>query len=330
MEITIDYEASWRNSFLDGSNAEPLPKSGRNYIASMSALKEEGHYIQRKVTIDTVMGILNRLIGDQRKLYQARVGQYFFKEIEPSVNFQDMSNETTEIVYLRNMNGSEDQNSFTGMIKANEPIFISNYSAELWGLLALDFNSLCEFIINSTKIDKFISLDPISVIERLEALNKEKPILNEGLVEKALSVLTKKFPESEYVDKKNMIKPIMFYCSGLYLQLVRLPFDLASAKTKSGGISGISKRGFTKKDFMARFTTGDKKQIWGNPYIKKEKIKGLGEVTSMLTKANGQLKITINVDKQKANEIKQMIEDAGVSAFYLGKKGLAYVTSIRI
>jgi hypothetical protein len=29
-----------------------------------------------------------------------------------------------------------------------------------------------------------------------------------------------------------------------------------SAKTKVGGISGISKRGFTKKDFMDKFTTG--------------------------------------------------------------------------
>lgn len=26
MRIIIEYESSWRNSFLDGSNNEPLPK----------------------------------------------------------------------------------------------------------------------------------------------------------------------------------------------------------------------------------------------------------------------------------------------------------------
>lgn len=34
--------------------------------------------------------------------------------------------------------------------------------------------------------------------------------------------------------------------------------------------------------------------------------------------------------KNKSREIKTMIENAGVSSFYLGKKGLAYVTDIRV
>ncbi|MCX9472703.1 hypothetical protein IG569_16895, partial [Vibrio cholerae] len=122
------------------------------------------------------------------------------------------------------------------------------------------------------------------------------------------------------------------YCSALYLQLARLEasFNMSKAKTKAGGISGISKRGFTKKDFMDRYTTGPKKTIWGNPFIKKEKVKGQGEVTSMMTKASGQLEIIIDVDRDKAQEIKTLIENAGVSSFYLGKKGLAYVSSIRL
>ena len=33
-------------------------------------------------------------------------------------------------------------------------------------------------------------------------------------------------------------------------------------------------------------------------------------------------------DRDKAKEIKTLIENAGVSSFYLGKKGLAYVTNI--
>ena len=39
MKIEIEYEASWRNSFLDGSNDEVLPKKGRKFIGSITALK---------------------------------------------------------------------------------------------------------------------------------------------------------------------------------------------------------------------------------------------------------------------------------------------------
>jgi len=72
MKIGIEYEASWRNSFLDGDNNEALPKKGRKFIGSITALKKSENYIKRDVTHNTVMGILNRLIGEQRKLYQAR------------------------------------------------------------------------------------------------------------------------------------------------------------------------------------------------------------------------------------------------------------------
>jgi hypothetical protein len=131
------------------------------------------------------------------------------------------------------------------------------------------------------------------------------------------------------VDDK--IKPIELYCSALYLQISRLgeKHDVSNALTKSGGISGISKRGFTPKDFMDRYTTGNKKPIWGNPYQLKERRKGEGEVVSLLTKANGTLDINLDIPEDKAQQLKDMIEAAGVSSFYLGKKGLAYVDVIR-
>ncbi|SFV51930.1 hypothetical protein MNB_SUP05-5-1040 [hydrothermal vent metagenome] len=44
-----------------------------------------------------------------------------------------------------------------------------------------------------------------------------------------------------------------------------------------------------------------------------------------MTKASGALSIIIDVDRDKAKEIRLMINDAGVSSFYLGKKGLAFV-----
>jgi hypothetical protein len=335
MQITIEYESSWRNSFLDGSNNEALPKQGRKFIGSMTSLKLAENFLHRDITLDTVMGILNRLIGDQRKLYQSRnQSPYYFADIEPMICFTDKKEASNnEIVYLRNMMGSYDQNAFTGAIKTDDVIFSSDYATEFWGVLALDFEEVCRFITDDVLVTKTIQADPLSIIARLEMLNVEKAVECLGLVDEAKQVLNRHFPDADYLNNKGLVSPIMFYCSALYLQLTRLSerFDMATVKTKSGGISGISKRGFTKKDFMDRFTTGGKKRIWGNPYIRKERIKGQGgEVVSMLTKANGQLEIILDINNEKAKEIQQLIENAGVSSFYLGKKGLAYVTKIRL
>lgn len=335
MEIIIEYSSSWRNSFLDGSNNEELPKKGRRFIGSMTSLKKLENFKRREITIDTVMGVLNRLIGDQRKLYQARSQKmnYFFRDLETIITFEDVKNKqviTQEMTFIRNISGSTDQNAYTGMIKVNDVMFSSDYSREFWGVLALDFESLCQFIIKESEIESDLTLDPLCILERLEILKKEKLVKNTHITRKAVTVLNYEFPRIQYLNSKALVMPISLYCSALYLQLSRLSrkYNMTSAKTKAGGISGISKRGFTKKDFMNRFTTGEKKKIWGNPYMRKERIKGLGEVTSLMTKASGQLKVGIPVDRAKGKEIKNMIESAGVSSFYLGKKGLAYVLSI--
>lgn len=338
MKITIKYESSWRNSFLDGSNNEPLPKTskgvGRNFIGSMTSLKKEENFITREVTLDTVMGVLNRLIGDQRKLYQSRSQQpYYFESIEPLVSFTDKPDCINhEMTYIRNITGSTDQNSYTGMVKVNDPVFSSDYTAEFWGVLALDLDTLCSFIVDDTVVNSAIEANPLVIIERLEELNKLKPVENSGNVNAAYLALKGTFEKFNGVNRKEEILPISLYCSGLYLQMKRLSqkYDMSTAQTKSGGISGISNNGFTKKDFMSRYTTGDKKKIWGNPYIRKERIKGIGEVTSLMTKASGTLEIELPLERAQSKELEAMINNAGVSSFYLGKKGLAYVADIRV
>ncbi|MCU4356719.1 type I-Fv CRISPR-associated protein Cas5fv [Acinetobacter ursingii] len=337
MQIIIEYDSSWRNSFLDGSNNEPLPKGGRNFIASMTTLKQPGNYKKRDVSKDTVMGILNRLIGEQRKLYQARQDkEYYFSEIEKILQDEDIidkSKISNEMVYIRNVSGSTDQNSFTGMIKANDPAFKSEYSSELWGILWLDLDEVAQFICDEKYlIQTDIGLDPISVCSQIELLSAEKAIDAVDSVKDALDILQSKFDDVNYLNAKEQLPLISLYASALYLQIERLSknYDLSNALTKSGGLSGISKRGFTKKDFMDRYTTGSKKLIWGNPFLLKEKKKGEGEVVSILTKASGQLIINLDISKDQARDLEEKIENAGVSAFYLGKKGLAYVKNIRL
>lgn len=337
MQIIIEYESSWRNSFLDGSNNEPLPKGGRNFIASMTTLKQAGNYKKRDVSKDTVMGVLNRLIGEQRKLYQARQDkEYYFLEIEKILQEEDIIDKSTisnEMVYIRNISGSTDQNSFTGMIKANDPAFKSEYSSELWGILWLDLDAVAQFIVDEKyQIKTDIELDPITVCNQIELLSAEKAIGVIDSVKDALDILQSKFDDVNYLNAKEQLPLISLYASALYLQIERLSkkYDLTNALTKSGGLSGISKRGFTKKDFMDRYTTGSKKLIWGNPFLLKEKKKGEGEVVSILSKANGQLIINLNISKEHARDLEEKIENAGVSSFYVGKKGLAYVTDIRV
>ena len=134
MLIKIKYEASWRNSFLDGSNNEPIPQKGRAFIASTSSISSS-NFISRKITKDTVMGILNRLIGNQQKLYQARQkDDYYFKSIEQVLtedSIKDNPIKNEELIYLR-MLGVEEKGSFTGEIKTSDPIFTSSYSSKFW------------------------------------------------------------------------------------------------------------------------------------------------------------------------------------------------------
>ena len=175
MKIIIEYESSWRNSFLDGSNDEQLPKQGRNFVASSAKLKDSTNFHQREITQNTVMGILNRLIGDQRKLYQSRQSEdYYFADMENLIHFQDIPKiQSNEVVYLRNIEGSDDKKGYMGMINANHPIFKSEYSFEFWNVLSLNIEQLCEFIlrdklIKDFELEKTLPLDPLSILGQLE------------------------------------------------------------------------------------------------------------------------------------------------------------------
>jgi hypothetical protein len=327
MKIIIDYESSWRNSFLDDEiNGNSNLK--RKYIASSKKLKDnDDNYKIRDVGLNTVLGILSRLIGDQRKLYQSK----------------------NELVYLRNMNNSDDPASYTGLLNENHPLLSSDYSSELWGVLFLDFKSLINFILNE-KYDKgkFVSsMTSALIIERMSEFKDIKLDKVEGNLfvseEKIKEVsdffknniklndelrqvfpkLQKAFSDIDYIKNEKAVVRAIF-CSALYYQALRL-----SNKYEMKGVvlKGFSVNGFTPKDFIGIFT-GGKKKVYGNPYVRSSRFNG--DEPLMLKKARGQLEININVDKEKGREIENMIENAGVSSFYLGKKGLAFVSSIRV
>ena len=357
MRIIIEYEASWRNSFLDGSNNEKIPDKGRNYIGSMTALKTEGNFKRHEVTKDTVMGILNRLIGDQRKLYQARESEnYYFAQLESKLlpeHIIDRPNKlvtSQEMIYLRNMSGNTDPSSFSGLIKSNNEMLNSNYSKELWQIIYLKPQELIKFIVTNQlpilQNIEVVNTEPLIVASQCESIKKISMkslesdfnldlddiknavnilLANNSKLEVYFTSSRTKFSDVEYFNEKQINLPALYF-SALYLQGIRLK---EKGKASKLILKGFSVKNFTKKDFMKFCATGGDKLLWGNPFLLKVKKKGEGEVTSMLTKASGELEINLPLDKAEADDLKQKIENAGVSSFYLGKKGLAFVKEIR-
>ena len=334
MQIIIEYESSWRNSFLDGEDNT----TKRNFIGSMTALgdRKVDNYKARTITKNTVMGVLNRLIGEQRKLYDVRnSSDYYFKDIEAVLKEEDIIDSpviSQETIYLRNISGSTDQNSFTGMIKLSDPWLTVGYAKEFWDVLWMSLEELLEFIKDNKTLSINDSiLDPLSILDKLEEVKKIKVPLNDEITQVA-EILSSRYPNFALKESANKVSVLPLYCSALYLKLDRLSeqYDTTPIRASRGVLTGISHNGFTPKNLMERFTTGQQKIVWGNPYISSKFLKGEGEIRQLLNKASGKLTINLNIAKEQARDLEEKIEDAGVSSFYLGKKGLAYVTDIRV
>lgn len=134
-------------------------------------------------------------------------------------------------------------------------------------------------------------------------------------------------PEGDYL-KKGVIYPMGLYAAALYLQADLLDKSgenmseiyTLQEKGKNKGvktIQGFSKKGFNGvRDFLNKLSTGGEKKTVKTPFT--------------ITKSNGLLDIELNVSKNRAEEIESMVNNASVSSFYLGKKGLAYVDNISV
>lgn len=329
MEIIIEYESSWRNSFLSDEIEEGDLK--RNFIATSKQLPK--NFKKMEISHNTIMGILNRLIGEQKKLFKARQrDDYFFKNMESNISFIDKSAESSEIVYLRNVaKDSVDPKAFTGIVKASDLSFTSDYSLSLWGVIFLELEDVIRYVLKDEIIDFSIfseKIHPMNIKNRLSSLSGSVDVKDR------IYDLLLKFKDSltdfEFDKSQDKINISTIYALLIYWQLNKLKeiFDVKTVLSPQGKLTGISLSGiFTEKDFMARYSTGGNKKSWGSPYVLPSKK--ISEPTRMLSKASGKLTINLNISKEQACDLEEKIEDAGVSSFYLGKKGLAYVTDIR-
>ncbi|RTL02851.1 MAG: hypothetical protein EKK57_00940 [Proteobacteria bacterium] len=380
MRITIKYHSTWRNSFLDGTDELPINKRDNSRKFKPTGNKDN-NIDERQITLNTIFGVLCRLIGDQRKLYQARqevFDDYYFKGLEDKISYEDQSIIFHETAYI--INKSDDrpsQGTFLGVLPDNTPLFFSPYSQNIWHILELDPNELLEFIISESipvvslgnaspktilnRLDLITSLKTYTLIKvkssklselikvkedkyaekkqsgkkitdnetfqlnqlkvELEQLSYDENIKFENKLLAAINVLKSRFPDRDYFDKKGEkngeMKWIDLYSGTLYLAINLLKesgVDIEPFLNPKKNIQGFNPSGFNGvRDFLNPLSGGSKR-IGGTPTV--------------ITKASGELKIFIDISEERAKDLEQKILDAGVSSFYLGKKGLAYVTKI--
>ena len=313
--IKINYCRRWCHAFADPNG---------KVLTSTTMLGRKGSYMEREITEFTVRGVLQRLIGDRQRyrLVQGSKDDYF---ADLEVSFVDnVTCVNHEVIYLRNILPSKDPSSFNGSVLSDLPQYSAPCAAEFWGIADMSLVEVCDFIMDdNATAPKAPSLDVLIIAEKFGSIKKRKAIENEGRVWQAIDKVAQRYPTGKYTKEgSTKVTEISLYVAALYLNAERLQqrgYDLTGFFTKNGNIGGFSRHNFNAfSDYMSSRSTGGYKQIYGNPYLS-----NFGR--NRLIKKDGQLIITINASLERAIEIRELIENAGVTSFKLGKKGFAYV-----
>lgn len=413
MRITIEFDSCWQTGFLSGDPNKPVSRKD-NDRAFVATSKTRGEKYQ-PITLDTILGVLSRLIGDQRKLYQAKLSDFYFDDIKNKIDWIEVDNQSQKIEELTYLTNKSDdrcaQSSYLGVLDDDNAWFFSKNSHLLWSILFLTKTEIIDFIL-SKKINelKAPGCDPKSLLNRVtqitnskidagaviktsekiiaemqldldkkentlltfiekikiqppktpaqESKNKTKLVKltdefneakdrlldfnNSTSVElanskfiKALDFLSLKYPDEKKLGeeycKNGVVYPAALYSAALYLQaeyILAGNYDMQFLLNSKGDIQiqGFSKRGFNGVRDWLNSMTGKRKKSVGTPCVV-NKHSGKLEVELSLDKQEDKGKLDKNISRAK--EIAQLIENAGVSSFYLGKKGLAYVTRVR-
>ncbi|MFV1872589.1 MAG: type I-Fv CRISPR-associated protein Cas5fv [Oleiphilus sp.] len=178
MKLLIEFDSCWQTSFLGGDPNKRVSKkeNSRPFVATTKTRGEK----YQPITLDTVMGVLLRLIGEQRKLYQVRESDtYYFRDIEGVVSWSEKNEQArkiNELMYLTNK--SDDrcaQSSYLGVLDDDNPWFFSQNSSLLWSVLFLNIEQLVDFI-NSRKTNNNNLQDcsPKDLISRVNTLTNSK------------------------------------------------------------------------------------------------------------------------------------------------------------
>ena len=392
MKISIAYDSCWQNSVLDDKK-EYFKKSKpeKGYKRKFNKSKSTGNL--QPISQNTVLGVLYRLIGEQKVLQEIRKSDdHYFADIESKINFEFIESSTNkELVML--INKSNDRcgdGKYIGIPKDDSDLFFSKNAPKLWSVLYLSFDEMVDFIQNPkliapngsamprdilSRISDIQALESLETMERLigkerfkqdeqkenlvklladektkqqvidkkneyikkiddkiTAIEKDESVIKlTHLINNILASLKKHFPKTlqeDYIKKGGEIQLMRLYGAALYLQAELLEksgenidkFYVLQTRGPNKGqktIQGFSRKGFNGiRDFLNPLSTGGNKKTVKTPFT--------------ATKSSGLLNITLAISKNRAEKIQTMINNAGVSSFYLGKKGLAFVDDISV
>jgi hypothetical protein len=186
MRILIEFDSCWKTSFLDDDTKKPIAKvsskinkpSFDGYMQKFVATSGTRGETPAPISLNTILGVLSRLIGDQRKLYQAKQSDnYYFSDLEDRITWNLTGPQSiNELMYLTNKSDDRcGQSSFLGVLNDDNPWFFARDSYLLWSVLFLTQKQLIEFILS--KNINLITTDnclPKNLIERVNKISDSK------------------------------------------------------------------------------------------------------------------------------------------------------------
>ena len=381
MKIVINFDSSWANGFIEGEDC--LSKKGKPEIRPFFATSKSKNATDKPLTKNTILGVLCRLIGDQRKLYDAKnQGDYYFRDCEDLITYEvESCMKYNETAIITNKNPKDSRcapTTYLGVLPDETQLFYSEFSHNLWSVLELSLAEVCDYIV-----DESLTFDPRGVASLNCILNRVSDLTNKDLnpqfemperitenydkkiakedekrisldidvkgYDKKLenitlrinkladakikeisstSLLAKKITRAaekikNHFDGINIIDnysvyPIKLYGAALYLTAHKLKdkglINFLSDKNKLPGFAETSFSFNGNRDFLNTLAGGRKKTV---------------RTPANIEKNTGKLVIKLR-EPIDLEDLYQRIENARVSSFYLGKKGLAYVSDIRI
>lgn len=348
MEIVINYSGKWGNSFLSPpnelneddvlNNKNVSIHKDRSYVASLSNLNSlKGDvldfYKKRDISLDTVYGVIYRLCGATYNLEKLKIKD---KSIISSliknkkISFESKEIETQETVFLRNKELSSERESYSGL---PDDSFLKLENIQKY-LNVLNYNreNLLKYLLEDKFFEQETEINDILTLLNLlnESLDKKNGFL---IKEDEIEFVNNKYKilfEKEIESKSNLR---LLAINKAMKEFSEVNVNSKKYLTSNNTLAGISLNGksFTLKDLMKKFA--EKKIVYGNPYIINSWIKDEENGKNInfnkkLSKSHGQLIINIECDYDTSLELETMIYNAGVSSFYVGKKGLAYIKEI--
>ena len=359
MKIVIEYNDSWTVSNLIGDQkthfnkvrpqAKTLDVFNREN-EKFSIKKEDSFSRKIKITNDTIWGILYRIVGDVRPLHVIIERNHYLKFLEKGLSFkQEEIKERSEFLAFQNIGNRSDsskkgfknpenQFSWRGEIKNETNKFF--LEKDLYQILLFPFlcspQELYELIVNK----KFGKTDLIFKDARLRILSLDSNIKNniifsenieidKEMREKIINSLKSYFEKVKY-EESDIKKYKMFVYSALYMCYDHL-CKKYEIKEENGKLSskvfgkietfqnkwsaGIAHRSITPKDLIAKLAN--------KTYIINYPVEDVAV-------SDGTIIIDCDIEEKDAKQLKEMIEEANVGVFRVGKKGTAYIKEIQI